>query len=86
MKPNLDMPPGKVTFVANYVLVTSPAFPKDKAELLFEQGYRLVATTPNAGLMRNINASETDYIFERMTIESVDINEFRIQGATRAPV
>ncbi len=79
MKPKLTMPPGKVTYVNNYVVLYSYRFRQIKANELFAQGYRLVATTPEPG-------QETEYIFERMTMEGLDINEFRVQEATHATV
>ncbi len=82
MKPKLDMPPGKVTYVKNYVVVYQQMFPKERAEELFNQGYRLVGTI----LDKNSQNESNEYIFERMTMEGLDINEFRAQEATHASI
>ncbi len=68
MKPKLNMPPGKVTYLRNYVVLYSPLFPKDEAEELFNQGYRLVGTP------KGLDCNE--YIFERLSMGGANIEEF----------
>ena len=67
MKPKLTMSPGKVTYVSNYVVIYEPTFPKDRAEELFTQGFRLVGTTTEP------DTTNAEYIFERMTIEPINV-------------
>ena len=75
MKPKLNMPPGKVTYVRNYVVIYNPVFPKDRAEELFNQGFRLVSTVVNAHKVP-IAMNDVEYIFERLSMGGADIEEF----------
>ncbi len=71
MKPKLNMPPGKVTYVKNYVVVYSRIFYQDKAEELFNQGFRLV------GVAEDKSSTDcNEYIFERLSMGGANIEEF----------
>ena len=70
MKPKLNPPPGKVTYVNNYVVIYGPTFPNDRAEELFTQGFRLVGTTTEP------DTTNAEYIFERLSMGGANIEGF----------